>query len=149
MRTLTTLLLAALLLPVAVHAQGRPFQLEGLQGGSLSPADLAQGVVIVVVWASWSPHCRNIEARVEALANRWGSQARVIMVNFQEDRSEAEAFLGSRKSQVPVYLDTTGGFSKQYSVTNLPGLLIFKDGNTAFSGKLSRDPNSIISQTLG
>jgi thiol-disulfide isomerase/thioredoxin len=143
------LLLATLLLPVVLNAQGRPFELEGLKGGSLTPADFAQGAVIVVVWASWSPQCRNIDSRVEALAERWGSQARVIMVNFQEDRSEVEAFLGSRDSRVPVYLDTTGGFSKKYSVTNLPGLLIFRDGNTAFSGKLSRDPNSIISQTLG
>jgi thiol-disulfide isomerase/thioredoxin len=143
------LLLAALMLPVILRAQGRPFELEGLQDGSLTPADFAQGVVIVVVWASWSPQCRNIDSRVEAIAKRWGSQARVIMVNFQEDRSEVEAFLGSRDSRVPVYLDTTGGFSKKYSVTNLPGLLIFRDGKTAFSGKLSRDPNSIISQTLG
>ena len=70
------------------------------------------------------------------------------MVNFQEERSEAEAFLAGKQLEVPVYLDESGAFSKKYSVTNLPGLLIFKDGNPAFSGKLSRDPDSIISQTL-
>ena len=146
---LTAALLILLLLPANVGAQGRPFQLEGLSGGSLTPADFDQGVVIVVVWASWSPHCRNIDSRVAAIAQRWGSQAEIVMVNFQEDRSDVEAFLGGKSSPVPVYLDTTGAFSKQYSVTNLPGLLIFKDGTVAFSGKLSRDPDSIISQTLG
>ena len=149
LKTLAPVLLVLLLLPGGAVAQGRPFQLEGLAGGSLSSADFAQGVVIAVVWASWSPHCRNINSRVEKIAQRWGSQAKVIMVNFQEDRSDVEAFLGGKSSKVPVYLDSSGAFSKKYSVTNLPGLLIFKDGNAAFSGKLSRDPDSIISQTLG
>ena len=150
MRFSAAAMLALLLLPViSVAQQGRPFELEGLAGGNLGPADFDQGVVIVVVWASWSPHCRNIDSRANAIGDRWGSQAKVIMVDFQEDRSEVEAFLNGKNTKVPVYLDTSGAFSKKYSVTNLPGLVIFKDGNVAFSGKLSRDPNSIISQTLG
>jgi len=141
--------LVLLLLPVTSMAQGPRFQLAGLGGGEMGHAGIDTGVVIVLVWASWSPHCRNIDSRVDAIADRWGSQARVIMVNFQEDRSEVEAFLGGKSTKVPVYLDQSGAFSKKYSVTNLPGLVIFKDGNAAFSGQLSRDPNSIISQTLG
>ena len=149
MKVMAAVVMILLLAPVTGNAQGRPFQIEGLGGGSLGPADFDQGVVIVVVWTSWSPHCRNIDSRVGAIADQWGSQARVIMVNFQEDRSEVEAFLGGRSTKVPVYLDQSGAFSKKYSVTNLPGLVIFKDGNAAFSGKLSRDPDSIISQTIG
>lgn len=149
MKVMAAVGLVLLLVPVAGLAQGdRPFQLEGFAGGDLGPGDFDQGVVIVVVWTSWSPQCRNIDSRVETIADRWGSQARVIMVNFQEDRSEVEAFLGGENTKVPVYLDRSGAFSKKYSVTNLPGLVIFKDGNAAFSGKLSRDPNSIISQTI-
>ena len=149
MRAWIAVMVVLFLLPAATVAQGRPFQLEGLSGGSLGPADFDQGVVIVVVWASWSPHCRNIDSRANAIGDRWGAQARVIMVDFQEDRSEVEAFLSGKNIKVPVYLDQSGAFSKKHSVTNLPGLVIFKDGNVAFSGKLSRDPNSIISQTLG
>jgi len=146
---LVLLILTVFLVPTGGHAQGRPYKLEGLQGGTLGPADFAQGVVIAVVWASWSPHCRNIVSRVDAIAATWGSQAKVIMVNFQEDRAEAEAFLSGGRPKVPVFLDQSGAFSKAHSVTNLPGLVIFKDGATPFSGKLSRDPDSIISQTLG
>lgn len=149
MRACMTAMVALALLPVTAVAQGRPFQLEGLSGGSLGPADFDQGVVIAVVWASWSPHCRNIDSRVNSISDRWGAQAKVIMVNFQEDRSEVDAFLDGENVKVPVYLDPSGAFSKKHSVTNLPGLVIFKDGNVAFSGKLSRDPNAIISQTLG
>ena len=146
---LALLILTAVLAPTSGSAQGRPFKLEGLQGGTLGPADFAQGVVIAVVWASWSPHCRNIVSQVDAIAATWGSQAKVIMVNFQEDRAEAEAFLSAGRPKAPVFLDQSGAFSKAHSVTNLPGLVIFKDGAAAFSGKLSRNPDSIISQTLG
>ncbi|MGB5661118.1 MAG: TlpA disulfide reductase family protein [Thermoanaerobaculia bacterium] len=146
---LVLLILTVFLVPTGGHAQGRPYKLEGLQGGTLGPADFAQGVVIAVVWASWSPHCRNIVSQVDAIAATWGSQAKVISVNFQEDRAEAEAFLSGVRPKAPVYLDQSGAFSKAHSVTNLPGLVIFKDGAAAFSGKLSRDPDSIISQTLG
>ena len=146
---LALLLLTAVLVPASGHAQARPFTLEGLRGGALGPADFAQGVVIVVVWASWSPHCRNIVPQVDAIVATGGSQAKVIMVNFQEDRVDAEAFLAGGRPAAAVYLDQSGAFSKAHSVTNLPGLVIFKDGAIAFSGKLSRDPDSIISQTLG
>jgi thiol-disulfide isomerase/thioredoxin len=146
---LVLVLLVSLLVPISAHSQGRSFRLEGLQGGQLGPDDFDQGVIIVVVWASWSPHCRNIVQQVDAIADRWGSQAKVIMVDFQEDRSEVEAFLSGKRPKAPVYLDEIGGFSKKHSVTNLPGLVIFKDGTAAFSGKLPRKPDSIISQTLG
>lgn len=146
---LLLLVLTAALLPATAQAQGRPFKLEGLQGGSLGPSDLDQGVVIAVVWASWSPHCRNIVQQVDAIAERWGSQAKVIMVDFQEDRVDVEAFLSGKRPKARVYLDQSGAFSKKHSVTNLPGMVIFKDGTVAFSGKLSRNPDSIISQTLG
>jgi hypothetical protein len=34
-------------------------------------------------------------------------------------------------------------------VTNLPGLLVFKDGEAAYRGKLPDDPDQVISQILG
>jgi thiol-disulfide isomerase/thioredoxin len=143
------MLLLAILLPVSGSSQGRPFLLEGLQGGGLGPGDFDQGVVIAVVWASWSPHCRNIVNQVNGIADRWGSQARVIMVDFQEEKPDVEAFLAGKRPKASVYLDKSGAFSKKYSVTNLPGMVIFRDGTAAFSGKLPRNPDSVISQTLG
>lgn len=146
---LVLVILVAILMPASGYSQGRPFRLEGLQGGSLGPSDFDQGVIIAVVWASWPPQCRNIVQQVDAIETRWGSQARVIMVDFKEDRAEVEAFLSGKRPKAPVYLDMSGAFSKKHSVTNLPGLVIFKDGTAAFRGKLPPNPDSIISQTLG
>ena len=140
---------AALSVVPTLLAQGKQYQLQGLKGGSVGAADLGRGVYIAIVFASWSPRGKDVVQQANQIHEKWGGQAKVIMVDFQEDRSEVEAFLNGKNTKVPVYLDTSGAFSKKYSVTNLPGLVIFKDGNVAFSGKLSRDPNSIISQTLG
>lgn len=140
-------LLLGLTLAVPVPAQD--FRLPGLRGGQLTEADLAQGATIVVVWASWSPRCRDIVERVNALESRWGSRARVVTVDFQEDRAAVDSFLSGKNLSVPVYLDADGSFSKKHAVTTLPGLLVIRDGNVAYRGKLPDDPSRILTEILG
>ncbi|MGH9360780.1 MAG: TlpA family protein disulfide reductase, partial [Thermoanaerobaculia bacterium] len=72
----------------------------------------------------------------------------VVTVNFQEDRGAIEAFLAGKQLAVPVFLDPDGAFSKQYTVATLPGLLILKNGQVAFRGKLPDDPDSVIASAL-
>jgi len=130
-------------------AYGQSLSLPGLNGGTLDEAELNQGVVITVFWASWSPKCRNIVERVNALEARWGKRARVITVVFQEDAPTVKKFLSGKAIKVPVFLDRSGALSKKYAVTHLPGLLIVKDGRGAFRGKLPLDPDTLIEQSIG
>jgi len=139
-------LLASALLAMPVLAQN--VDLQGLGGERLAESDLTRGTVIIVVWASWSPRSRDVVARVNPLASRWGGQARVVTVNFQEDRKEVEAFLAGKGLSAPVFLDPDGAFSKKHGVATLPGLLIFKDGQVAYRGKLPDDPDQVIAGLL-
>lgn len=123
--------------------------LRGLRGESLAESDLLQGTTIIVVWASWSPKSRDIVARVNPLAQRWGGRARVITVNFQEDRKAVEGFLSGKGLSAPVFLDGDGAFSKKHAIATLPGLLILKDGQVAYRGKLPDDPDRVIGDILG
>jgi thiol-disulfide isomerase/thioredoxin len=129
-----------------VAAQGPV--LRGLRGESLSEADLAQGATIFIVWASWSPHSRDVVERANRVAQRWGGKARVVTVNFQEDRGAVEGFLAGKNLGTAVFLDGDGAFSKKYAVATLPGLLIIKDGRVAYRGKLPADPDRIIVEIL-
>lgn len=140
------LLLAAAL---AFPAPAQDVRLPGLRGGQLTEGDLAQGATVVVVWASWSPRGKDIVARVNAIQGRWGGRARVVTVNFQEDRGTVDGFLAGKNLSVPVYLDTDGTFSKKHAVTTLPGLLVIRDGNVAYRGKLPDNPDQILTETLG
>jgi thiol-disulfide isomerase/thioredoxin len=141
--------LAAALLSLPLPSAAQDFALQGLRGGRLVESDLARGTTICVVWASWSPRSRGIAERVNALTNRWGGRARVVVVNFQEDRQTVEQFLAGKSMSADVFLDESGAFSKKYSVATLPGLLIVKDGAIAYRGKLPDDPDSVIAPLLG
>src|SRR5947207_15784825 len=85
LRYAVTILVTAMTLLVVLPFRGGtqpPVSLTCVGGERLNEADLARGSTIVVVWASWSPRSRNIVERVGPLAGRWGSQARVVTVNF-------------------------------------------------------------------
>jgi thiol-disulfide isomerase/thioredoxin len=147
-RVFALLALAALAVGVATAAGAQEVRLRGLGGEELRDADLAQGTTIIVVWASWSPRGRDIVGRVNALAGRWGGQARVITVNFQEDRATVEGFLAGKGLRAPVFLDTDGAFAKRYAVTNLPGLLVVQNGDAAYRGKLPDDPDAVLAEII-
>jgi len=122
--------------------------LQGLGGERLSEADLAQGTTIFIVWASWSPRSRDVVPRINQVAQRWGGKARVVTVNFQEDRGAVESFLAGKGMGATVFLDADGAFSKKYAVATLPGLLVVKDGRVAYRGKLPDDPDRVIAEIL-
>jgi thiol-disulfide isomerase/thioredoxin len=154
LRRLAASILAATALLGTLLGTARPVDaqgvlLKGLGGEQLSEADLAQGATIFIVWASWSPHSRGIVDRVNPMVQRWSGKARVVTVNFQENRQAVEGFLAGKSFGTTVFLDTDGTFSKKYAVATLPGLLIIKDGRVAYSGKLPEDPDRVIVEILG
>lgn len=147
-RTVARVLVAAMLLTAGSLVAEEDFRLQGLTGGDLTAGDLARGNAVVVVWASWSPRCRGIVEQVNGLVDRWGGRARIVTVNFQEERPAIEQFLGGGGLRAPVFLDPDGEFAKSHSVTTLPGLLVYKDGGVAFRGRLAGDVDDILRDAL-
>lgn len=145
---LGALTVLAMFATVATVATADDLGLQGLRGERISEADLAQGTTIFIVWASWSPHSRNIVDRVNPLVQRWSGKARVVTVNFQEERGAVDGFLSGKNLGAPVFLDADGSFSKKYAVATLPGLLIVKDGRVAYRGRLPEDPDRVIVEIL-
>lgn len=144
----TALLTVALLATLAGSVGAQEVSLACLDGARLSEADLARGSTIVVVWASWSPRSRDIVERVNPLAGRWGGRARVVTVNFQEERPAVEGFLAGKGLAAPVCLDPDGAFSRKFNVATLPGLLVVKDGQVAYRGKLPDDADRVLADLL-
>lgn len=131
----------------AAEAQ-RGTSLPGLSGGQLSAADLAQGTHIVIVWASWSPRCRDIAPRINQLAQKFSGQGRVITVNFQEEAQAVQEFVRLHPFDAPVYLDRDGEFSKGHAVTTLPGLIVVRQGEVLFQGRLAAEAETQILELL-
>jgi thiol-disulfide isomerase/thioredoxin len=144
---LAAFLVIALLLPAAA-VQGAEWRLEGLDGGKLDASDLAQGSTVLVVWAGWSPRCREIVAEVNRLVEKWGGQARVVTIDFQEKPEEVRAFLRGKRLAAAVFLDTEGAFSRAHEISTLPGLVVYKDGQMTHRGRLPSDPDAAIERAL-
>lgn len=152
MRNALRISVLALALLVVGQAQPTAAQLSdlpGLRGGGLRAADLAKGNALLVVWTSWSPRCRDIAERVNALQQQWGGKARVYAVNFNEDRAEVERFLQGKAISVPVVLDADGSFSKRNAITVLPGLIVVQDGKITYAGKLPDAADGLLANLLG
>lgn len=135
-------------LSCARQATAQEITLPGLSGGQLRESDLRRGNVVAVVWASWPPRCRDVVDKLNAIESRWGSQARVVSINYQESRGDVERFLAGKNLRVPVYLDTEGELSKKYSKPNLPVLLVFRGGEQVVKTALPDDPNPTIQGAL-
>lgn len=144
---LLVVLLGLLTLGSSAGAEGSG--LVTLEGREVAQAELAQGNVIFVVWASWSPRCRDIADRLDGLKGRWGGKARVVAVNFQEERPEVERFLAGRTlAGVTVALDRNNVFSKRHAITSLPGLVVLREGRSVYAGKLPDDVEALLSSLL-
>ena len=137
------LLAALLLLPSAEAFAIDTSGLTRLDGTEVSPGDLPDNAIIIA-FATWSPRCRKIVARSNAIQNRWGGVAPVFLVNFQEDAAVVEEFFGDDPPSAEVLLDRRAAFSKAHSITSLPGVLAVKDGRPAFRGKLPADIDSVL-----
>lgn len=137
---------SALAAPSAFAQQGG--SLPGFSGGELSSADLAQGTHIIVVWASWSPRCRDIAPRVNELVQALSSLGRVVTVNFQEERAAIADFVRQNRLDAPIFLDRDGEFSKGHAVTTLPGLIVVRKGEVVFQGRLAADAEAQIRELL-
>ncbi len=129
-------------------AAAEDVSLSCLAGERLTDGDLSRGTTIVVVWASWSPRSRDIVQRVNPLASRWKGSARVMTVNFQEERQAVEGFLAGKGLGAPVCLDPDGLFSRKYNVATLPGLLVVRNGQVVYHGKLPDDEERVIAELL-
>lgn len=147
-RPLVVFLILLLIAPGTLLAgDGEAPTLEALDGAPLTAEDLERETFLLVVWASWSPRCRDVTARIDRLAAAWSDTARVASVVFQEEPAKIRAFLGGKSPGAPIYLDRSGDFSKRHEVTTLPMLLIFA-GELAFRGKLSANPDPVIKRVL-
>lgn len=122
------------------------WSLPRLGGGPpLDQTVIDTGLVIVVVWTTWSPRGGNIVDRINRIDSRWGDRARVVSVVFQEAPEAVERYLAGKKLAVPVYLDSGNAeFSKRHKVVQVPRLLLFKDGVTAVNVNLTDDPDPMI-----
>lgn len=132
----------------ATWSQRESLRLAGLSGGALSEADLSRGNHVLIFFAGWSPRCRDVVERANALQGEIGGGARFALIDFQESAADVRQFLSGKSPRAPVYLDQEGAFSKKYSVTQLPYVLVFRDGEVKARGRLDDGAAGLVRNAL-
>ncbi len=106
------------------------FRLEGLHGPPVQLSDLRGQVVVINFWASWCAECRTEQP---ALNQTWADfrDAGVVVlgVNFQDERADAERYLGSMGVTYPNVEDTQSRTALAYGLRGVPeSFVIARDG---------------------
>jgi cytochrome c biogenesis protein CcmG/thiol:disulfide interchange protein DsbE len=110
--------------PWASPVVGRPapsFDLPLFAGGSLSPADLRERVVVVNFWASWCLPCRDEAPVLQALwESGRGSGLVVVGVNLWDRHTDARAFADRYGLTFPTGPDRHGRIAVAFGLMGIP-----------------------------
>lgn len=103
---------------------GRPapaFDLQTLDGGRLSLADLRGSPVVLNFWASWCIPCREEAPLLTAAAADYGAKGlHVVGVVYQDSAESARDFMGRYGQTYPGLLDPDGRTAIDYGVFGIP-----------------------------
>lgn len=99
------------------------FTLELLGGGEVTLSDLRGQVVMVNLWASWCPPCRQEMPDIEQVYQDFKDDGLVVLAvntTYQDSEAGAAAFVQEFGLTFPIPLDRTGAVARQYQLRGLP-----------------------------
>jgi cytochrome c biogenesis protein CcmG/thiol:disulfide interchange protein DsbE len=108
------------------------FELKTLAGQSVKLSDLRGQAVLVNLWATWCPPCREEMRTIEKMYGEYKDQGfTVLAVNmaYQDDPLGVTPFVKERGLTYPILLDETGEIANAYQLHSLPSsYFIRRDG---------------------
>ncbi len=99
------------------------FQLETLEGETVSLSDFKGQVVLINLWASWCPPCRAEMPAMQSAYGRYREQGLAILaVNLinQDTLQDVTAFSKEHNLTFPILLDNQGQVARDYQAHLLP-----------------------------
>ena len=107
-----------------VNVEAKPasdFNLELLNGGTLTLSDLRGKVVLVDFWASWCPPCRQEAQTLAQVYREYADQpVEFIGVDIWDRREDALAYINNYNVPYPNGIDEKGTILINYGVTGIP-----------------------------
>ena len=99
------------------------FDLKSLRGESVKLSDLRGQAVLVNLWATWCPPCREEMPTLEKIYNEYKAQDFVILgvnMTYQDDVQAVTSFVERYGSTFPVLLDESRLVGNTYQLKSLP-----------------------------
>ena len=106
------------------------FQLQNLDGETVSLSDLRGKPVFINFWATWCSPCRDEMPYLQEIYEEWSDKGlEVLTINKGESQSQVEQFMESEHISLPVLLDTNQEVAQRYEIQFIPTtFFIDKDG---------------------
>ena len=113
-----------------VGSQAPDFQLNNLDGHSISLSDLRGKPVFINFWATWCSPCRSEMPYIQEIYEEWSGKGLVVLaINIGESPSQVEEFMESQNLSFPVLLDTGKNIAQKYNIQGIPtSFFVDKDG---------------------
>jgi peroxiredoxin len=99
------------------------FELKAAAGGVVKLSDLRGKAVLVNLWATWCPPCREEMQTIENVYQEYKDQGfTVLAVNmtYQDDPLAVMPFVNEQGLTFPILLDETSAIAKAYQLRSLP-----------------------------
>jgi peroxiredoxin len=134
---------APVAVPVSVDFPAPKLTLSDTQGVTHSLADYRGQVILVNLWATWCPPCKEEMPTLQAYYNKYQKDGfTIIAINDGDPTSDVLQFVKDYRLTFPVWLDPTYFATEQaFKTLNLPSsFVIDRDGTTRLMwvGAISR-----------
>lgn len=99
------------------------FELKSLSGETVRLSDLHGQAVLVNLWATWCPPCREEMPTLEKMYNEYKDQGLAVVgvnMTYQDDRQAVAPFVEKHGLTFPILLDETGTTGNAYELKSLP-----------------------------
>jgi thiol-disulfide isomerase/thioredoxin len=106
-----------------------------LDGSEVDLTTYNSEVLVVNVWASWSPYTKADHEILQAMKERFGDRITIRAVNRKEPRETAEAYLATigREEGIEYIIDTTDHLYDSLGGYAMPETIVFdRIGNVSF-----------------
>ena len=106
------------------------FQLNTLDGQSVSLSDLKGKPVLINFWATWCSPCVYEMPYIQQIYDEWQERGLVLLaINIGESSSQAAEFMQQHNLSFPVLLDREGNIAQKYNIRGIPTtFFIDRDG---------------------
>ncbi len=134
--------------------QAPDFRLPGIKSEVKLSAHQGK-VVYIDFWASWCGPCRKSFPWMNEIQEKYGNRLKVIAINLDQDRGEADKFLKQNQPKFTIAFDSSGKIAEAYKVKAMPSsYLIDSKGKivSSHAGFRSQDKEELeklIQQLIG
>lgn len=143
--------------PVSVGAPAPDFQAVTTHGDSVSLADMRGDAVLVNIWATWCPPCREEMPGLQALHEEYAEEGlRVLGVSIDSRNAERDVatFIDNFGLTFPILLDPEERVTRVFRTTGVPEtFLIDREGEVVrrwigIFDPMSEDTRASIAEAL-